>query len=77
MNAARIEILPKRGEWIVKINEDTYIGPYSYEAAMITGVALAEAAWQLGGQPSVVLQDRKGDRRTIWTHPAQRHEIYA
>jgi len=44
---------------------------------MITALALADAAWQLGSQPSVVLQDRNGERRTVWDHPAQRHEIYA
>jgi hypothetical protein len=77
MNTAQIEILPKRGEWIVKINDAAYIGPYSYEAAMVTAIALADAAWQLGGQPSVILQDRKGERHTVWDHPALRHEIYA
>jgi hypothetical protein len=77
MNTAQIEILPKRGEWIVKINDDTYIGPYTYEAAMVTAIALADAAWQLGSHPSVILQDRKGERRVVWDHPNQRHEIYA
>jgi hypothetical protein len=77
MSTSNIEIIPKRGEWIVKINADAYIGPYSYEVAMVTAVALADAAWQLGSRPSVVLQDRKGERRTVWDHPAQRHEIYA
>jgi hypothetical protein len=77
MNTADIEVLPKRGEWIVKINWDTYLGPYSYCSAMITALALADAAWQLGSQPSVVLEDREGERRTVWERPAQRHEIYA
>jgi hypothetical protein len=44
---------------------------------MITALALADAAWQLGSQPSVVLEDRRGERRTVWERPAQRHEIYA
>ena len=44
MSTTRIEILPKRGEWIVKIDADVYIGPYSYEAAMVTAIALADAA---------------------------------
>jgi hypothetical protein len=77
MNTAKIEILPKRGQWIVRINADAYIGPYSYDAAMTTAIALADAAWQLGGDPSVILQDRKGERRTVWDHPTQRHEVYA
>lgn len=77
MNTAVIEILPKHGKWIVKINADAYIGPYTYDAAMVTAVALADAAWQLGSQPAVVLQDRWGARRTVWDHPAQRREIYA
>lgn len=77
MSTAQIEVLPKRWKWIVKINADAYIGPYSYEAAMVTAIALADAAWQLGGDPSVILQDRKGERRTVWEHPPQRHEIYA
>jgi hypothetical protein len=77
MNTAQLEILPKRGDWIVKINDAAYIGPYSYEAAMVTAIALAEAAWQLGSRPSVTLQDRKGERRIVWDRPGQRHEIYA
>jgi len=77
MNTAQIEILPKRGQWIVKVNADAYIGPYSYTAAMITAIALADAAWQLGSPSLVILQDRKGERRTVWNHPSQRHEIYA
>jgi hypothetical protein len=77
MNTAQIEILPKRDEWIVRINADVYIGPYSYEAAMVTAIALADAAWQLGSHPSVILQDRRGERRTVWDHPAVRHEVYA
>jgi hypothetical protein len=77
MSTTRIEILPKRGEWIVKIDADVYIGPYSYEAAMVTAIALADAAWQLGSHPSVILQDRRGERRTVWDHPAVRHEAYA
>ncbi len=77
MNTAQIEILPKRGQWIVKINADAYIGPYPYETAMLTAIALADAAWRLGSQPSVVLQDRKGERRTVWERPAERHEVYA
>jgi hypothetical protein len=77
MNTAQIEILPKRGQWIVKLNATAYIGPYSYETAMVTAIALADAAWQLGSQPSVILQDRKGERRIVWDHPDVRHEIYA
>ena len=77
MNTADIELLPRHGEWIVKINRDTYLGPYSYCSAMITALALADAAWQLGSQPSVVLEDGQGDRRTVWERPAQRREIYA
>jgi hypothetical protein len=77
MSTAQIEILPKRGQWIVRINADAYIGPYSYDGAMTTAVALADAAWQLGNPCSVILQDRRGERRMVWDHPAQRHEVYA
>ncbi len=77
MLAVHIEVLPKHGEWLVKLTWDAYIGPYSYDDAMITAVALADAAWQLGYDSSVVLEDLQGDRRTMWSHPEQRREAYA
>ena len=74
---AQIRVLPKHGKWLVKLAVDTYLGPYSYGDAIVTSEVLASAAWQLGYNSSVVLEDRRGERRTIWSHPKQRHEAYA
>ena len=76
MASLHIRIVPKRGEWIIKLNADAYLRPYTYKNAMITATALADAAWQLGHPTSVVLEDRQGEHRTVWDHPAQRNVAY-
>lgn len=77
MDTDHIEVLPKRDEWIVKIRWDVYLGPYSYKDAIVTAVALADAAWQLGRRTAVILEDRQGEHRTVWDHPTQRRAAYA
>lgn len=76
MTATHLKIVPKRGKWLVEVNAGSYLGPYAYERALVTATALAEAAWQLGYDSCVDLEDRRGELHRIWTHPAQRHEIY-
>jgi len=76
MNITHVHILQKHGEWVIKLNCDAYLGPYSHGDAVITAVALADAAWQLG-YDATVTEESHGVRRTIWNHPAQRHKAYA
>jgi hypothetical protein len=77
VTATHIEVFTKHGEWLVKVDWDVYLGPYSYEAAIVTATALADVFWQLGRPASVIVESRNGERRTVWDHPAERHAAYA
>jgi hypothetical protein len=77
MDNLHIDVFQKRGKWLIKLNGEVYLGPYSCDSATTIAVALADVAWQLGRPAWVVLVDHKGARRVIWNHPQQRHECYA
>lgn len=76
MATAHLTLMAKHGQWLVKLSTGSYLGPYGYEKAVVMATALAEAAWEFGYDSSVDLDDGHGELRTIWNHPAQRHEAY-
>ena len=73
----QINIVSRHGRWLVKLDAGNYLGPYSYQEAISASEVLAGAAWQLGYNSWVVLEDPTGARRIIWNHPKARHEAYA
>ena len=76
MSASHFKLIPKHGMWLVELGGDL-LGPYPYNQAWTTATVLAEAAWELGHDSLVVMEDNKGDLRTLWRHPTVRHELYA
>lgn len=75
MAATHLKLIAKHGEWLVEVGGDL-LGPYPYDHARTVAIVLAEVAWELGHDASVVIEEI-GVLHTLWNHPALRHERYA
>lgn len=77
MSAIQVKLMPKHGKWLVELSGGDLLGPYPYEQAWTTATVLAEAAWEMGYDSSVVMESDEAERRTLWRHPELRHERWA